>query len=130
MKRVVDGTQTTVSRGDANAWRGAYLNQVLALSLSDERLELGRGECIHEARFRDDEEEDLGAGQNGELVGLEEEILTLATVKRMPLERGQRDWTDGHSGPMATDMRRGKRGVRDGARVREWVREKEGGKEL
>lgn len=48
----------------------AYLNQVLALSLSDERLKLGSSECVDQASLRDDEQEDLGSGQDRQLVGL------------------------------------------------------------
>jgi hypothetical protein len=47
-----------------------YLNQILALGLGNERLELRRGEGIHEAGLRDDKQEDLGAGEYGQLVGL------------------------------------------------------------
>ena len=32
-----------------------YLNEVLALGLCDERLQLGRGEGVDQARFGDDE---------------------------------------------------------------------------
>ena len=47
-----------------------YLNEVLALGLCDERLELRCREGVHEARLRDDEQEDLSAGEDGKLVGL------------------------------------------------------------
>lgn len=43
----------------------AYLNQVLPLSLGDKRLELRCCEGIDKAGLRDDEEEDLGAGEYG-----------------------------------------------------------------
>ena len=48
----------------------AGLDEVLALGLGDERLELGGGEGVDEAGLGDDEEEDLGAGERRELVGL------------------------------------------------------------
>jgi hypothetical protein len=50
--------------------RGAYLDQVLALSLSDERLKLGRGEGVHQARLGDHEQQDLGSRQYGQFVCL------------------------------------------------------------
>lgn len=46
------------------------LDEVLALGLSDERLELGGRECVDEPGLGDDEEEDLGACEGRELVGL------------------------------------------------------------
>lgn len=49
----------------------AHLDEVLALGLGDKRLQLRRGEGVDEAGLGDDEEEDLGAGEDGELVGLE-----------------------------------------------------------
>ena len=45
-----------------------YLNQVLALSLSDERLKLGCREGVDEASLGDDQEQDLRAGKNGQFV--------------------------------------------------------------
>ena len=47
-----------------------YLDEILALGLCDERLQLGRGECVDQARFGDDEKQNLGAGEDGELVSL------------------------------------------------------------
>lgn len=47
-----------------------YLNEVLALGLGDERLQLGGGEGIDETRLRDNQQEHLGAGENGQLVSL------------------------------------------------------------
>lgn len=49
---------------------GAYLNQVLALGLRDERLELGCCESVDQSRLGNDEEEDLSTGQDGQLIGL------------------------------------------------------------
>lgn len=43
----------------------AYLDKVLAFGLGDERLEFGRRECVDETRLRDDEQKDLGAGEDG-----------------------------------------------------------------
>lgn len=42
-----------------------YLDQVLAFGLCDERLQFGGGECVDEAGFRHDQEEHLGAGEDG-----------------------------------------------------------------
>lgn len=59
--------------GSSRFWQlgvTTYLNQILALGLGNERLELRRGEGIHEAGLRDDKQEDLGAGEYGQLVGL------------------------------------------------------------
>lgn len=53
-------------------WRRAatYLDEVLALGLGDERLQLGRGEGVDQTRLGHDEKQDLGAGQDGELISL------------------------------------------------------------
>jgi hypothetical protein len=48
----------------------AYLDEVLALGLGHERLQLGCGECVHQARLGHDEEQHLGAGEDGQLVCL------------------------------------------------------------
>ena len=50
--------------------RTESLNEVLALWLGDEGLQFGGGEGVDEAGLGDDEEEDLGAGEGGELVRL------------------------------------------------------------
>lgn len=42
----------------------SYLDQILALGLGNQRLELRRRECIDEASFGHDEEEHLGACQD------------------------------------------------------------------
>lgn len=47
-----------------------YLNQVLALSLGDQRLQLGSGESVDEAGLGDDQQEDLGPSEDRQLVGL------------------------------------------------------------
>ena len=46
------------------------LDEVLALRLGNERLELGSGEGIDKPSLRDDEQEDLRAGERRELVCL------------------------------------------------------------
>lgn len=46
------------------------LNEILALGLSNERLELRGGKGVDETGLRHDEEEDLRAGEGGELVRL------------------------------------------------------------
>lgn len=53
----------------------ACLDEVLSLRLGDERLQFGGCESIDQAGFRDDEKEDLCAGQSGKLVGLFHDTL-------------------------------------------------------
>lgn len=48
----------------------ACLDQILALSLGDERLKLGRGEGVNQSRLRHDQQQNLGACQDGQFVGL------------------------------------------------------------
>lgn len=48
----------------------AGLDEVLALRLGDQRLELGGGKGVDQARLRDNQEEDLGAREGGEFVCL------------------------------------------------------------
>lgn len=54
------------------SWRGvqACLDEVFALGLGDEGLQLGGGEGVDEAGLGDDEQEHLGAGEGGEFVCL------------------------------------------------------------
>lgn len=56
--------------------RKAYLNQVLALGLGDQWLELGSSECIDKAGFGDDQKKHLSASQNGKLVCLSNPIVS------------------------------------------------------
>lgn len=51
-------------------WEEAYLDQVLALSLGDKRLQLGGSEGIDQAGLGDDKQEHLGASEDRQLVGL------------------------------------------------------------
>lgn len=51
-----------------------YLNEVLAFWFGHQRLKFGRGEGVNKAGFRHDEEEYLGAGQNGQLVCLNPKV--------------------------------------------------------
>lgn len=46
------------------------LDQVLALGLCDERLELGGGEGVDKTSFRDHQQKDLGACESAQLVRL------------------------------------------------------------
>ena len=46
------------------------LNEIFAFGLGDKRLEFGGCECVHEPSLGDDEQEDLGASESGELVSL------------------------------------------------------------
>lgn len=55
---------------------GAYLDQILALSLGDERLKLGRGEGVNQARLRHDQQQNLGACQDGQFVRLQMERIS------------------------------------------------------
>lgn len=48
----------------------SYLDEVLALGLGDERLQLGGGEGVDQSGLGDDEQEHLGAGEDGQLVCL------------------------------------------------------------
>jgi hypothetical protein len=62
--------------GGERAVRGieTCLDEVFAFWLGDEGLELGSGESIYEPRLRDDQQEDLRAGQGRKLVSLERKI--------------------------------------------------------
>lgn len=46
-------------------WDAAYLDEVLAFGLRDEWLELRGREGVDEAGFGDDEQQYLGAGEDG-----------------------------------------------------------------
>lgn len=48
----------------------SYLNQILALSLRDERLELRCRERIHQSRFRHDKQQNLCPSQDRQFIGL------------------------------------------------------------
>lgn len=48
----------------------AYLDQVLALGLGHQRLELGSGEGVDETGLGDNEQKDLGASEDRQFVGL------------------------------------------------------------
>ena len=50
--------------------RVAYLDQVLAFRLGDERLKLGRCEGVDQSSLRNNEEQDLGASENRQFVSL------------------------------------------------------------
>ncbi len=49
-----------------------HLDEILAFWLRHEWLELWGGEGVDESGFGHDKKEDLGAGQDGEFVGLEQ----------------------------------------------------------
>lgn len=63
----VGGTRSTKSGEDI----GSYLNEILALRLGDERLELGGGEGVNQAGLGDDQQQNLRAGQDRQFIGLE-----------------------------------------------------------
>jgi hypothetical protein len=46
------------------------LNEIFAFGLGDKRLEFGGCECVDKTSLGDDEQEDLGASESGELVSL------------------------------------------------------------
>ena len=47
-----------------------YLDEVLTLGLGDERLQLGGGEGVNETGLGDNEQQHLGAGEDGKLISL------------------------------------------------------------
>lgn len=53
-----------MARSNSRLTRGAYLDQILALGLGNERLELGSGEGINKARLGDDQQQNLSACQD------------------------------------------------------------------
>jgi hypothetical protein len=57
-------------RGRGGSSGATYLNEVLALGLGNQGLQLGGGEGVHKTRLRDDEEQDLGSGKDRQFVGL------------------------------------------------------------
>lgn len=65
-----------------------HLDQVLAFGLGDERLEFRGREGVDEAGLRDDEQENLGASQDGQLVRLESETRRSAARLRVGRGRG------------------------------------------
>lgn len=48
----------------------AYLDEVLALGLGDQRLKFGGSEGVDKTGFRDDQEKNLSASQDREFIGL------------------------------------------------------------
>ena len=73
-RRVQASLESACQKGDHDArdtesvpldWgRMSYLNQVLALSLGDQRLQLWGGESVDKTGFRHNEEQDLSACQH------------------------------------------------------------------
>lgn len=53
----------------------AYLDEILAFGFGYEWLEFRGGKGIDESGFRNDEKQDLGAGENRQLVSLESQRL-------------------------------------------------------
>ena len=62
---------TVSTRARVSGRMVAYLNEVFALRLRHKWLELGGGKGVNEAGFGYDEKQDLGAGENRELVRLD-----------------------------------------------------------
>jgi hypothetical protein len=54
-------------------WRGGptYLDEILTLGFGDERLQFRGGEGVDKTGLGDDEQQHLGAGEDGQFVGLE-----------------------------------------------------------
>jgi hypothetical protein len=69
LRRVQTGLQR-LEEGACRSMMASHLDEILSLRLGDERLQLGRGECVDEAGFRDHKKQDLGSGEHGELVSL------------------------------------------------------------
>lgn len=70
VRRVQASLHATISVEYTMQMMATYLDQVLALGLGHQRLELGGGESIDETGLGNDQEQHLGAGQDGQLVGL------------------------------------------------------------
>lgn len=67
----------------------AYLDEVLALGFGDQRLELRCGEGVHKSSLRHDQKQDLGACENGQLVGLQQQKKTELVFERVILTNGE-----------------------------------------
>lgn len=65
IRKAVNDCAPTVQRCDA-----AYLDEVLALGLCHQRLQLRRGEGVDEAGLGHDEQQHLSASQDGKLISL------------------------------------------------------------
>lgn len=55
------------------------MDQILAFWLGDQRLQLRCGEGVDQASLGDDQEQNLGAGQDGKLIGLRDESVPCST---------------------------------------------------
>ena len=64
-----------------------HLNQIFALGLGDEWLELWRGEGIDETGFRDHEQKDLRASKDRQFVSL---CGACQSIKNTPKHGGKR----------------------------------------
>jgi hypothetical protein len=73
-----------------------YLNEILALGLCDEGLQLGRGEGVNQASFGDDEQQNLGAGEDRKLVSLVRDGVSMdADEMRVAAQRDKQRATPG-----------------------------------
>jgi len=77
MDSVAWDTQRGTSWDSASGRVKACLNEVLALGLCHEWLELGSGEGIDKTGLRDDEEKNLSTSEGGKLVGLKREMMCI-----------------------------------------------------
>ena len=74
------GLQAIVHCIQFAAERITYLNKILALRLCHERLELWCGKGIHKSSLGNYQEQNLRAGQNRQLVGLQQRKNTLVSL--------------------------------------------------
>lgn len=97
LRHACGGPSAHVEWGKQGREQTTYLDEVLALSLRHQRLELGSGEGVDEAGLRHDQQQHLGSGEDGQLVCL------LARETRPVSIRSPRRTDDG-------DMRWGEKG--------------------
>lgn len=77
VRRVQASLDATISVESTMVDVITYLDQVLALGLGHQRLELGGGESVDETGLGHDQEQHLGAGQDRQLVGLSRRKLAV-----------------------------------------------------
>ena len=79
--------------------RDTYLNQILAFRFGHQRLKLWGCEGVDEPGFRHDEEEYLGAGENGQLICLTQtrRISLDSVTDKISLKSKPKDATTSHA---------------------------------
>jgi hypothetical protein len=65
-----------------------YLNEVLALGLSDQRLQFGSSEGVDKAGFGDDQEENLSTSKDREFICLYNSMVVSRSPNRLNVRRG------------------------------------------